>query len=80
MLTRVTWVGPHRRNPIFTHMGGILFAKGVLKLLYVTYWFNKIKLEASDKSSLRFLNTETYEIGEVHCVNLEKCRFQSYGN
>ena len=33
-----------------------------------TYWVNKIKLEASDKSSLRFLNTENYEIGEVHCV------------
>ena len=33
-----------------------------------TYWVNKIKLEASDKSSLRFLNTENCEIGEVHCV------------
>ena len=44
------------------------------------YWVNKIKLEASDKSSLRFLNTENYEIGKVRTLCLEKCRFQSYGN
>ena len=29
---------------------------------------DKIKLEASEKSSLRLLNTQKYEIGEVHCV------------
>ena len=29
---------------------------------------DKIKLEASEKSSLRFLNTLKYEIGEVHYV------------
>ena len=32
------------------------------------YWVDKIKLEASEKSSLRFLNTQKYEIGEVHYV------------
>ena len=29
---------------------------------------DKIKLEASEKSSLRFSNTQKYEIGEVHYV------------
>ena len=33
-----------------------------------TYWVDKIKLEASEKSSLRFLNTQKHEIGEVHYV------------
>ena len=32
------------------------------------YWVDKRKLEASEKSSLRFLNTQKYEIGEVHYV------------
>ena len=30
------------------------------------YWVDKIKLEASEKSSLKFLNTQNYKIGEVH--------------
>ena len=30
------------------------------------YWADKIKLEASEKSSLKFLNTQNYKIGEVH--------------
>ena len=29
------------------------------------YWVDKIKLEASEKSSLEFLNTQNYKIGEV---------------
>ena len=29
------------------------------------YWVDKIKLEASEKSSLKFLNTQNYKIGEV---------------
>ena len=29
------------------------------------YWVSKIKLQERDKSSLRVLNTEKYEIGEV---------------
>ena len=33
-----------------------------------TYWVAKTKVEASEKSSLRFLNTQKYEIGEVHYV------------
>ena len=32
------------------------------------YWVDKIKLEASEKSSLRFLNTKKYDIGKVHYV------------
>ena len=32
------------------------------------YWVDKIKLEASEKSSLKFFNTQKYEIGEVHYV------------
>ena len=30
------------------------------------YWVDKIKFEASEKSSLTFLNTQNYKIGEVH--------------
>ena len=30
------------------------------------YWVDKIKLEASEKSSLKFLNTQNYKICEVH--------------
>ena len=30
------------------------------------YLVDKIKLEASEKSSLKFLNTQNYKIGEVH--------------
>ena len=30
------------------------------------YWVDKIKLEASEKSSFKFLNTQNYKIGEVH--------------
>ena len=30
------------------------------------YWVDKIKLEAIEKSSLKFLNTQNYKIGEVH--------------
>ena len=30
------------------------------------YWVDKIKLEASEKSSLKFLNIKHYKIGEVH--------------
>ena len=30
------------------------------------YWADKIKLEANEKSSLKFLNTQNYKIGEVH--------------
>ena len=30
------------------------------------YWVEKIKLKASEKSSLKFLNTQNYKIGEVH--------------
>ena len=30
------------------------------------YWVDKIKLEASEKSPLKFMNTQNYKIGEVH--------------
>ena len=30
------------------------------------YWVDKIKFEASEKSSFTFLNTQNYKIGEVH--------------
>ena len=33
-----------------------------------THLYGKIKLEASEKSSLKCLNVQNYQIGEVHCV------------
>ena len=30
------------------------------------YWVDKIKLEASEKLSLKFLNNQNYKIAEVH--------------
>ena len=38
-----------------------------------TYWVDKMKLEASEKSSLRFLNTQKYEIGEVLYIWKNAC-------